>query len=311
MTTTTTPGSSVGRYPDKVVGFYITLADDTVEGYHTGDDWDPKLYEYQQTGANVLFFTFVNPETMQVPKSFQKLAATRGTGVDGAIPKDTKVIFAIGGYSYSLDYNPWKWLTSQEKAEAMAEEVATWPERFGCDGIDLDIEEGAGSRPEAGSNLVHFVRRLRQLRPDIIVGQPAYGFPQVPAESDVINASWNVDSTSNNVADSVGLMVYEGTEALRYVDNYAKGAEQWEGFPIRVNVPRDAILLGCKGVTASQSIVTLADESIRQDLLGVMVWYASVRNGFQYEISWDASTSTDSQHAYVSAMQNFNAHMGK
>jgi hypothetical protein len=121
----------------------------------------------------------------------------------------------------------------------------------------------------------------------------------------------NVDSTSNNVADSVGLMVYEGTEALRYVDNYAKGAEQWEGFPIRVNVPRDAILLGCKGVTASQSIVTLADESIRQDLLGVMVWYASVRNGFQYEISWDASTSTDSQHAYVSAMQNFNAHMGK
>ena len=46
-------------------------------------------------------------------------------------------------------------------------------------------------------------------------------------------------------------------EALRYVDNYAKGSEMWEGFPIRVNVPRDAILLGCKGVTASQSIVTL------------------------------------------------------
>ena len=40
---------------------------------------------------------------MQVPKSFQKLAATRGTGVDGAIPKDTKVIFAIGGYSYRLE----------------------------------------------------------------------------------------------------------------------------------------------------------------------------------------------------------------
>jgi len=37
---------------------------------------------------------------MVVPKAFQKLAATRGTGVDGAIPRDTKIIFAIGGYSY-------------------------------------------------------------------------------------------------------------------------------------------------------------------------------------------------------------------
>ena len=37
---------------------------------------------------------------MIVPKAFQKLAATRGTGADGAVPKDTKIIFAIGGYSY-------------------------------------------------------------------------------------------------------------------------------------------------------------------------------------------------------------------
>ena len=32
--------------------------------YHTDDDWDPKLCPYQQQGANVLFFTFINPETM-------------------------------------------------------------------------------------------------------------------------------------------------------------------------------------------------------------------------------------------------------
>ena len=32
------------------------------------------------------------------------------------------------------------------------------------------------------------------------------------AEIDVINESWNADSSSNNVADSVGLMVYEGTQ---------------------------------------------------------------------------------------------------
>ena len=34
------------------------------------------------------------------------------------------------------------------------------------------------------------------------------------AEIDVINASWNVGATSNGLADSVGLMVYEGTQVL-------------------------------------------------------------------------------------------------
>lgn len=74
------------------------------------------------------------------------------------MPQDTLILFAIGGYSYSIQTNPWEWLTTKEKAEAMAEEVATWPEKYGCDGIDLDIEEGAGSRPEAGPNLIHFIR---------------------------------------------------------------------------------------------------------------------------------------------------------
>ena len=90
----------------------------------------------RQEGANVLFFTFINPATMDVPAAFQKLgtsshhlhdsnndindnddedddndkqtnmmvmtdslfsAATRGTGVEGAVPADTLIIFAIGG----------------------------------------------------------------------------------------------------------------------------------------------------------------------------------------------------------------------
>jgi hypothetical protein len=31
-----------------------------------------------------------------------------------------------------------------------------------------------------------------------------------------------------------GLMVYEGTQALDYVKNYAQGTSQWDGFPIKV-----------------------------------------------------------------------------
>jgi len=85
--------------------------------------------------------------------------------------------------------------------------------------------------------MIHFIRRLKELVPDFIVGQPTFGYPQVQAEIDVINASWNSDGSSNDLADSVGLMVYEGTQSLNYVENYAHGTEQWEGFPIATNVP--------------------------------------------------------------------------
>ena len=79
-------------------------------------DWEPKLHPYQQYGANVLFFTFINPATMDVPVAFKKLgkaqqfplspysrlilnisASTRCKDTEGAIPCDTRVIFAIGG----------------------------------------------------------------------------------------------------------------------------------------------------------------------------------------------------------------------
>jgi hypothetical protein len=33
---------------------YILLADDTEDGFHSDADWEPKLFEYQQKGANVL-----------------------------------------------------------------------------------------------------------------------------------------------------------------------------------------------------------------------------------------------------------------
>jgi hypothetical protein len=32
---------------------------------------------------------------------------------------------------------PWPWLASPAAAEDMAKEVAAWPEKYGCDGIDL------------------------------------------------------------------------------------------------------------------------------------------------------------------------------
>ena len=128
----------------------------------------------------------------------------------------------------------------------------------------------------------------------------------VHAANDVINESWDLNGNLQNVGDSVGIMVYEGTQSLNYVKNFVNGADQWEGFPIKVNVNSKAVMLGCKGSSSSATILKLAEESVKQDLLGVMVWYASVKNGFQYAKSWDASTVEDSKQGYIDAMKYFN-----
>merc|ERR1712106_67429 len=292
------------EWPGKVLGLYIVLADDTEAGFGSDAQWDPQLFKWQQDASNVLFFTFIHPDTMEIPPSYQKLAATRGTGLPGSVPASTIIMFAIGGYAYSIKPNPWYWLLTREAAEAMAVKVAEWPEKYGCDGIDLDLEEGAGAKEEAGPNMIHFIRKLRELKPDLIISQPVYGYPQVQAETDVINASWDSKGNSANLANSLGLMVYEGTQALSYVKNYAHGAEQWPGFPITASAPTSAILLGAKGHSSFEDIQTMANESVKQDLLGIMVWYASVKNGFDYSNSnpWDASTNEDSIRGYKEAM---------
>lgn len=78
------------------MGLYVLLADDDEDGFGSEAEWEPKLYSWQQTAANVLFFTFIHPTTMDVPPSFKKLSDTRGTNAEGAVPADTTIIFAIG-----------------------------------------------------------------------------------------------------------------------------------------------------------------------------------------------------------------------
>ena len=163
--------------------------------YHDESDWNPLLYPYQQTGANVLYFTFIDPATMLVPLSFRKLgnkrqkdlwhkincnlvAMTRGQDTEGAVPADTTIIFAIGGWDDRLKagekpllWRPgmntvsiqtlgpgWKvrrqqkrwrfrWpFLSHQKHTLVWNQVAHWGQ-YGADGIDLDLETGAGDQP--------------------------------------------------------------------------------------------------------------------------------------------------------------------
>ena len=82
----------------------------------------------------------------------------------------------------------------------------------------------------------------------MIIGQPTYGYPAIKAEIDVINASWDKRGNLKNVADGVGIMVYEGTESLKYVQNYVEGADQWEGITVKIQKMMPASLFGTRNI---------------------------------------------------------------
>jgi len=277
------PAGTLAALPAKTLGMYVLVADDTDQVYNSTYKWTPQLHPYQQTGANLFYLTFINPSLMpDVPPAFAALAKARGTNASGAIPSHATVLFAIGGMAYSKKPNPWEWLTSKEKAEAMAAEVAQWPEKHGCDGIDLDIETGAGQAPDAGKNLVAFVAKLRELAPNMIVTQPVFGSPSnVPAANRMLEASYNKSHASPAFGSisKVGIMIYSGTDSEKYLEAYEDGCTkhctQWY-CPLAACVPASDMVLGASGVADAPTIVKLGSDVKTNGLGGFMVWYASL-----------------------------------
>jgi len=106
------------------------------------------------------------------------------------------------------------------------------------------------------------------------VTQPVFGSPQVKEENYMVNQCYAKGATS--AVDKIGIMVYQGTGSLQYVDNYVHGSSQWEGFPIKVDVPSQSVMLGAGGQASAGTIETLAKAAHDQNLGGIMVWYASV-----------------------------------
>jgi len=264
-----------------MLGMYVLVADDTDKVYTSTYKWTPQLFPYQQTGSNLIYLTFLNPKLMPaVPPGMAALAQSRGSGKPGAVPAGTAVLFAIGGQAYS-DEKPWDWLTSPAKAEAMAAQVAKWPETYGCDGIDLDIETGAGNVEGAGANLVAFVTKLHELAPKMIVTQPVFGAPSsVPAANRMLEASYNktLQKTAFGTISKVGIMVYSGTGSEEwtkyYTDGCSKYCSEWS-CTLAACVPKDNMVLGIDGSAAAGSITTIANDVMSQGLGGVMVWESS------------------------------------
>jgi hypothetical protein len=300
--------ANAATLPSQVLGFYSLIADDTVQGYTSTDNWQPNLYDYQLNGTNVLWLTFINPNLMPaVPVAMANLAKCKGQ--KGCPPKNMPVIFSVGGEAYSNGkWSTWPWLASQATAEAMAEKVATWDTQYGADGIDLDIEGNAGASKAGGGNLVYFAKKLHQLNPGFLITQPVYGFPQIDAENDMVNAAFTTDSKSLGLIASVGLMVYSNSESLQYVKDYGNATSEWEGFPITVNVPYSQILPGIQGPASSSAIVSMANSVVREKLGGFMVWCASVydatRNKAAFNYGDDASKAKSMAWAQALKIMN-------
>eukprot|EP01084_Bolivina_argentea_P006442 12235_1 len=158
----------------------------------------------------------------------------------------------------------------------MAAQVAQWDTKYGADGIDLDIETGAGNSQNAANNLVIFAKKVRELNSKLIITQPVYGFPQVTAENTMVNQGFTKDGKSNGLVDSVGIMEYNGLQSLQYVKDYGNATSQWQGFPITVDVPYSQIIPGINGNAGSSTIMQMAGKIKSEGLGGMMVWLASV-----------------------------------
>ena len=75
-------------------------------------------------------------------------------------------------------------------------------------------------RKEAGSNMVHFIKRLRELVPNIIISQPTYGYPQVNIKNTLISSDFkyngNPSKKSKNYQKNLVLL----SNALKMQSKY-------------------------------------------------------------------------------------------
>ena len=252
-------------FPNKILGFYCLIADDTVSNYTSNDVWTPELYSYQMSAFNLLWLTFINPETMPlVPPAMIALSQCRDS--NGCPSSKIPVIYSIGGEAYSKTTKQWPWLLNETSAINMANEVATWNTKYNVDGIDLDLEGPVGNDETIANNIVVFANQIKKINPNFIVTQPVYGDPQIKSENNIVKAGFT-NGNNNELISSVGIMVYNGLYSLTFVPYYT-------GEPY--NVPSQYILPGFGGAYPANDITQMANDVKQQNLAGFMVWFASV-----------------------------------
>merc|ERR1712212_1373989 len=156
-----------------------------------------------------------------------------------------------------------------------------------------------------GANMLYFAKKLHELNPNLIITQPVYGYPQVDAENDVVNAAFTSSGQANGLLDSVGLMVYSNLKSLQYVKDYGNATSEGNGWPITVDVPYANILPGIQGPASDKTIEEMAQSVVDQKLGGFMTWCASVfdRTRNQAAFNYGDDASKDKSGAWQKALQ--------
>ena len=122
------------------------------------------------------------------------------------------------------------------------------------------------------------------------------------AANRMLEASYNrtLGSAAFGAVSKVGIMIYSGTGATTYLDNYEHGCSkhcsQWY-CPLAACVPPGDMVLGAGGGATAATVGALAADVKSMGLGGIMVWYASLldaatgKAALQYGDDGDASTT--------------------
>lgn len=264
-----------------ISGGWVLTADDTVP---MPSGWSPKVrggYSF-----NTYWLSFLNPNTIFTngqantpPQSFTSFSMNRD-GTDG--PKATdKVIYSIGGYSYSQGGYSWSMFDSVASAQTFARAVVQWKRDYKMDGFDIDWETAALSDTQKQA-IYSFVTTAKQLDPSLIITMEEAGYPQY-ATALVIqyaNSKGLLNSLLQSV-DAFNVMYYSvdaSQNSLYWVKNdWQKDCTNW--CPLGTFIPSDKIVLGVPGCCdqgSTQNIVksfSCAKGNDGKAFAGYMIWY--------------------------------------
>ena len=272
---------SYSGLPSQISGGWV-LTDDITVSMPSG--WTPKIRS--EYSFNTYWLSFLNPKTIfsngqanNPPSSFTQFSSNRDK-VDGPKSSD-KVIYSIGGYSYSQGGYSWSIFDSTENAITFAKAVVQWKNTYKMDGFDLDWETSSLSDTQKEAILT-FINTVKQLDSSFIITMEEAGYPQY-ATSLVIqyaNSKGQLSQLIQNV-DAFNVMFYSTDQtqsALTWVKtDWQKDCTNW--CPLGTIIPSRKIVLGVPGCCdqgPTSSIVKnflCSKGNDGSSFAGFMIWY--------------------------------------
>jgi len=216
--------------------------------------WYPKVRAGNP--FNTYFLSFLNPNTMftngQVAKpsfAFTQFSSTRD--VAGSPKSSDKVIYSIGGYSYSQSGQLWPMFDSNANAILFAQAVVSWKQLYKMDGFDLDWEAASWYLTSTQVQAIYtFISTLKTLDPTLILTVEEGGYPQFAGATVIQWANTNGKLTNlMSYVNYWNVMFYstDPTQNSLYwaQSSWQKDCSSW--CALGTKIPSNKILLGVPG----------------------------------------------------------------